>query len=381
VISVGIRGAGVAGLSFAQALIQHIPGVAVSVFDRRPRLPHPTRTFGVFRNSLSPDSKLVSHQWQRVLLRGANFDRTFSCAHSPYSLVRGDTFFSHALSQLEAAGATLHWQCNTVEINGNTIKAHSTTHRFDLVVDAAFDPACCQATLWQSFAGYWVQAEQPTFDPSSAVLMDLDVPSSEDPVRFIYLLPTSPTTALIEHTTFSLEPRLEQHHLEQCSLWIERRGYRKLQITDTEYGRIPMGLRSTTRNLSGELAIGSHAGCLRASTGYAFQATQSQSDTLALQIAQSLKRGGTPPRSSPSPLPAWMRLCDSLFVRALAQAPADGQHIMSTLLRNVPESDFIPFIAGTASPSQAMRVMMRVPAWTMLRALIGRSARGSRCSL
>jgi lycopene beta-cyclase len=368
-ISVGIRGAGLAGLSFAEALLAHVPGVSISIFDVRPRLPHPPRTFCFFRDIHSDNALPLTHEWSRVSFAGPNFRRTIPCPQTPYALVRGEDIFSKLLTGLEEAQVSFMWECGAVEASPRTITADGITKRFDLVVDAAFIPTENTATLWQSFAGLWVRAEQPIFDPDTALLMDLDVGELNASVRFVYLLATSPTTALIEHTVFARQPLSRDEHISECHTWAMRQEYTDLTISDTEYGRIPMGL--VRQSASAALPrIGTAGGAVRASTGYAFQTTLRQVDQLALLIAAALQKGENLPTLTSPPLPLWMRMADRLFIKALANAPRKGQLIMNELLRTAPEGELLSFLAGTASLPEAVRVMKCVPKYTMLKALV-----------
>jgi lycopene beta-cyclase len=370
-ISIGIRGAGVAGLSFAQALLRYLPGVSISLFDIRGRTPHPTRTFCFFNDGTIPLPVRPDHQWESVTLSGPNFKRKLGCKETPYSLIRGDNIFSQALGELEQAGVNLSWGHTAIEIAERTLIVDSTPHRFDLVIDAAFDPNSSSARLWQSFAGVWVSSTDPLFDPRSAVLMDLDVIKSDSSVRFIYLLPTSPTTALIEHTVFARQPRPENEHLEALHEWVSRQGYTNFEVQEREYGRIPMGLTRISSSSDKLHRLGTISGAVRASTGYAFLNIQRQSHQLALELASKLRKGGSLPSAPPPPIPLWMRSADRVFIEALARSPQYGQMIMSELLRTAPEPELIRFLAGSASPFQGLKVISCAPKMAMLKALYG----------
>ena len=63
----------------------------------------------------------------------------------------------------------------------------------------------CGDGLVQHFQGVHVTAAQPCFDPQVATLMDFRVDQSRG-VHFIYMLPFSPTHALVESTLFSPQP-------------------------------------------------------------------------------------------------------------------------------------------------------------------------------
>lgn len=369
--SVGIRGAGVAGLSFAVALKHALPRANVQLFDVRPKLPHPERTFGFFRY---PDSRCPvtpTHSWQHVVLTGPLFRRTISCREAPYSLIEGDRFFTALMEQVERLEVMCHWGCRDVLISSSTIEARGEKHHFDLVVDAAHSTERCSATLWQSFAGIWVETATPAFDPGAATLMDLNVPDCSAPVRFMYVLPTSPTTALLEHTIFDHSPMTREWHLEMCQRWIEQQQLPSLSIRSSEYGVIPMGVRRP-HTTPGVLRIGTAAGAVRASTGYGFQSIINDVEMLAQSISLSFRSPLSalkPPRSSAS---RWMQLGDDLFVRALAREGGRGQVLMEQLLRTAPERELVRFLAGKSSLFEALRVMKCVPKYPMLKTLFSR---------
>lgn len=365
-LTIAIRGAGAAGLSLAQALLHQLPGVAISVFDQRERLPHPQRTFCFFADSTAICPVPPACRWNEVVLSGPDFHRTLDCHETPYSLTRGQDFFSTLLHNLESRGVRFHWGCPEVAIHPGEVRSGGISRRFDYVIDAAFRPAGQSAILWQSFAGIWVKSTKAIFNPEQALLMDLQGCDPATPLRFAYLLPTSPYTALVEHTVFSPQPQPRAWHLEGCREWLARRGFDALEEVDSEYGAIPLGLKTNTPTNS-VLRVGSVGGAVRASTGYAFQTIQHQVAALAGQIANA---GLTAPRIQPSrPFPAWLRLADRLFLEALARAPARGTMMMQQLLRQAPERELLRFLSGHVTLWEALRVMVNVPKVAMIRSL------------
>lgn len=361
-LSIAIRGAGAAGLSLARALLERMPEASVSIFDRRPRFPHPKRTFCFFADPGAICPVPPTYRWNRVILAGTDFKRILDCHDTPYTLTHGDGFFTTLLADLESRGVQFYWACDDVEIDRNQILTGGRAHAFDLVVDAAFNAEGREAVLWQSFTGIWVRSPQPIFNPEAALLMELQDCEPGTPLRFAYLLPTSPYTALIEHTAFSPRPFPRGWHLERCRAWLAARGWGGIEEEDSEYGAIPLGLKSRSAGLS----VGSAGGAIRASTGYAFQTIQHQVANLAQQIADS------PPHlrlTQPTAFPAWMKLGDHLFLQALASAPSRGTAMMEQLLTQAPERELIRFLAGQASLWEALRVMVKVPKVAMIRAL------------
>lgn len=361
--SVGIRGAGLAGMSLAQALLALDPSLTISLFDVRDRLPHPARTFCFFDDGKSVAPSVPRYSWQRVALRGNGFSREISVADAPYTMVRGDDYFATTLQCLEDAGVSFRWGCRSVEVaTKSSLVVDEHKRVFDTVIDAAFRVEDAHSLLWQSFAGEWITAERDIFDPGCAVLMDLGESSAESPVSFVYILPTSARDALVEHTTFSVRPMAREAHLALCDRWIQTNVGCSVSRGPREYGCIPMGLKGGAK--SGKLSVGSTSGAVRPATGYAFQTIQHQAVVIAERIVN--RAGGTV-----EPFPVWLRFGDRLFLRALERSPFRGTALMESLLSRAPSKELVAFLAGKATLREALRVWSSVSKVSMIRALVG----------
>lgn len=358
--TVGIRGAGLSGLSVARELLAIDPQIVITLFDTRPRLPHPVRTFCFFNRGQVRSAEIGSYSWQTVMFRGASFQRCIDVSRHPYTMVRGDDFFATALQELEGAGVECVWGCESVEIFGDSIQAGSVTKTFDVVIDAAFDIRTAQAKMWQSFAGVWVTTEKAVFDPGTAVLMDLQESRSDCPVRFLYILPTSERTALVEHTTFSAAQIRREEHMAQCSAWLQSHDTGELEYGASEYGLIPMGLSLAPKG--GNLSVGSIAGVVRPSTGYAFVRTQEH----ARRVAESIVENAP---SSSRPYPRWLTMADTLFLKALLNVPERGKDLMEHFLSRSRSDALVAFLSGDICLLDALSVWLAVPKRRMIRSL------------
>lgn len=276
-------------------------------------------------------------------------------------MIRGEDFFEHTLRALERQGARFEWECRAVEVRGVSIETDRDSRTFDVVIDAAFEATRASSILWQSFAGVWITTEDDFFDSSTATLMDLRASSAEAPVGFMYILPTSARTALIEHTTFSPSPLAKEYHIERCVEWIRDHTPSGTQLGEREYGVIPMGLKE--RSHMGHCVVGSASGAIRPATGYAFISVQRQ----AQEVARRVLAGSI---STTANYPRWVEVTDNLFLTALRNTPERGAEIMSGLLSNAPADRLISFLAGTASFRDALSVWLSVPKRIMLRSLV-----------
>ena len=363
--SIGIRGAGVAGLSLAREILRSSKNCTVCLFDRRPRLPHPQRTFCFFASTKEALPVEPYKRWKNVRFRGQHFDRCIETASTPYALVRGEDFFDSTLEELEGRGACFSWECGHVDIEGNSIRTNSGVCEFDKAIDASFDVSEARSLLWQSFGGLWIQTAADSFDPSTALLMDI-LPSSEScPISFMYVLPISTTEALVEHTTFSTHQMPSEWHLSLCYEWIQSHVHSQYEIISRESGLIPMGLERpvATENV----VIGSAGGAIRAATGYAFLNIQKQARELARVLVEG--GGGDMPRICEG-LPRWYATADALFLKALATAPLKGSLLMGRLLEKAPAQPLLRFLAGDAKIVEGLRVMSSAPKMMMIKALL-----------
>jgi lycopene beta-cyclase len=299
--------------------------------------------------------------WNTVMFRGASFERRVDVSTSPYTMIRGEDFFAPTLRELESQGVAFRWACSHVDLLDNAVIADGRTCPFDAVIDAAFDAKTAQSMMWQSFAGVWVTSECAVFDPSTAILMDLHESSPEAPVSFLYILPTSERSALLEHTTFSPAPMTKKYHLDRCFEWLTRNCKEEFQLGATEHGAIPMGLRPKSSET--KCSVGSNAGAIRPATGYAFVRAQEQARQVAHQV---LSLGGQPSK----PYPRWLTYADSLFLRALLNAPERGGEIMERLLCHARGDSLVAFLSGDVRLRDALSVWLSVPKRTMIRSLL-----------
>lgn len=359
--TVGIRGAGLSGLSIARELHRINPEITISIFDLRPRLPHPQRTFCFFNTNHAFQAPCPTTTWNSIAFSSTSFQRHIHVPMTPYTMIRGDDFFDSTLRQLESGGVTFHWSCSSVELADNSILVDGNQLTFDCIIDAAFEPSLSTPLLWQSFAGIWVTSTSPIFDPTTAILMDLQESDTHTPVRFLYILPTSYTTALIEHTTFSPTALPRDYHLQYCTSWLKRYATHDFKIQEYEYGAIPMGLRP--HSSSAHHIVGSNAGAVRPATGYAFLAVQQHARILGEHVLL-----GT---TAPLPMyPFWLTCGDRIFLHALAHSPAKGGTVLEKLLSRSPSEALIAFLSGNATLRQAITVWLSVPKIEMLRSLV-----------
>ena len=80
-------------------------------------------------------------------------------------------------------------------------------------------PRASRNAMLQHFLGQEIEVDRPVFDDSTAILMDFRVDQSHG-MHFIYLLPFSPTRALVESTSFSTKILEEEFYIDSINQYL-----------------------------------------------------------------------------------------------------------------------------------------------------------------
>ncbi|MBS0658669.1 MAG: hypothetical protein JSR82_10550 [Verrucomicrobia bacterium] len=220
------------------------------------------------------------------------------------------------------------------------------------------------AAARQTFAGWEIELERPTFGAGVATLMDFQ-PTSGGRVRFLYLLPYSDRTALVEFTEIAPVTRASsvaelEAGLERC---LAARGWRG-RLLEREKGHLP--LWEARRGVG---RIGAAGGAVRASSGYGFLCSWEQAEREARRLC------GKPAR--PIAGHRVLRWLDRVFLRVLEHDPEALPGAFVDLFRRVPAASLARFLNGYPTATDLLRVVAAMPLRPFLRAAARPLARDS----
>ena len=216
------------------------------------------------------------------------------------------------------------------------------------------------------FLGLHVECATDTFDPGAVTLMDFRTDQS-DGVSFIYVLPTSTRSALVERTTFvvagaegasAIGPGHEPHVRDYLEA---RLGVGTYRITGREVGTIPLERRPPAKPVGALIPIGARAGMVKASTGYGFERIQRHSAAMAACLTQ----GRHPARAAPAH--RWYRALDDALLRVIEMSRAARWRSLRSCFPATPPSGSLPSSTRTrrGAPSSGSSQRCR---WRPLRA-------------
>ena len=379
-----ILGAGCAGLSLACALLDAGVDEQMVLVDPRTSFDH-DRTWCFWSTSAGlPFASLATHRWPgwRLVGRDGRVAEQRSPEH-PYLHLPSERFYAAALDRLDrAANVELRLGERVLAVREASDHVSVETPSGCLDGRVAYDamggagplnrhrpPGSVE--LRQRFLGLEVETERPVFDPSTATLMDFRAGDREDDaLRFMYVLPFSPTRALVEDTSLGGRAVVADdrrvaiaEHLEDA--WDAG----AVHVRREERGALPMTTHAFPAIRGARLfAVGAAAGALRASSGYAFVRTQRHVQGVARAVAAG------------APLPAHVghrrhRALDALFLRALSADPAGFDRHLLALARGVDAGVFARFMTDTSTLGDEAAVIAALTRPGFLRAMAFGGAR------
>ena len=243
-----------------------------------------------------------------------------------YKMIRGIDFYEYCFEKINSAHNIQFIQDEIksvkqqekllVEGKEGNYAAHKI---FDSRIPLDFFQEDNFTRIVQHFKGYRIKTEKPLFDDTKFRMMDYRL-KYKDSTSFIYILPFSETKALVEFTFFTPFMVEEKVYDERLKKYIS--DYLKVEnytIEETEQGKIPMtDFPFWDYSSKNWIKIGTAAGWVKASSGYAFKNTENK----IKKLVENLKRE----KENPTPVSAKrFRWYDSVFLKVLEQNNEIGE--------------------------------------------------------
>ena len=360
-------------MSLAYALCEAGARQPIVLIDRR-RSWARDRTWCTWLTGPLRFSDCITHRWDAWRTRADGRSVLAASRRSPYVHIDAGRVYDTALERLSAASAVqLRLGEGVLSVTGGDAPTvHTTAGSLEaaLVFDAlgASSPLLARrpppaSGLAQRFVGWEVETDRPVFDPGVATLMDFR-PHAGIGATFMYVLAFSPTRALLEHT--SIEPFDAAPVDRDAALDAELRrhwGVSDWRVVRRERGLIPMTtFPFPARHAPGVLTLGSAAGAIRPSSGYAFSRIQHQVSqvTAALMAGRPLPTRVGPPRGE---------LLDRVFLHALSRSRHPEDLFLATA--SVDADVFARFMTDSSSPADEAQIVAALPMFEMTRAALG----------
>lgn len=247
------------------------------------------RTWCFWKTNDSLWEESISKKWDSALFANENFRRGLDLQPYQYNMVKGIDFYNQVfdlISKQENITFVNH-KVSEIEESENLIliKTESETFSCSKLFNSIYDKQKAESqteypVLQQHFIGWFIKSEQAVFNQDQATFMDFSVEQKGN-TRFMYVLPTSTTEALLEYTLFSHKHLKTDEYENEILKYIENLGITNYKIVEKEQGSIPMTCyplwKANTKNI---INIGTSGGWTKASTGYTFKNSDKKSSEL-----------------------------------------------------------------------------------------------------
>jgi lycopene beta-cyclase len=364
-----IVGGGLSGLLTAYRMFQHPEMRHSSVLLIESEVKNSNdRTWCYWEEGKGEWDHLLSKTWSRAQVISTHEVCAIPLEQYSYKMLRSENWYAFIHEQLSEWPLLLRRQEKVVHCTEQPFgvevitdqRRYQAKHVFSSVagLDRAPVPNS-DRLLHQHFGGWFVRTSKAVFNPDEVVLMDFSV-QQRDGVCFMYVLPLTSNSALVEYTVFG--PRkweMEEYELH-LSHYLQK-WKTDYVIEEKEMGCIPMTVYPfENNNRSAITYIGSAGGWTRPSTGYTFY----NSCTYATQLVEALAKKGEVPRY----LKRRHRFFDAVMLELIGLFPSKGADFFMRIYRFQPIDRVFRFLDGRSMWwEDALIILKARPRMTLLK--------------
>ena len=316
---------------------------------------------------------IVYKRWESAWFYGQDLSRKLELPPYHYKLIRGIDFYTYCFNLLR--------QQPNFEIRTGDIKAIKSetgqswiqlgdekifaTYIFNSILFEKPILKKKEHLLLQHFKGWVIETEKPAFNPGEATLMDFRV-SQHHKTTFVYVMPFSETSALVEYTLFTEKLLEPLEYDDELRKYINR--FLKVDsytITEEEFGIIPMTNHQFPMGDGNIVNIGTAGGQTKASSGYTFRFIQKH----AASLVESLVRTGTPFIKRPAGTKRF-KFYDSTLLYILKHNKLPGDKIFTELFKKNKPQQVLRFLDNESSLKDELKIISTLPTWPFLKAAL-----------
>ena len=321
---------------------------------------------------------VVSKKWNSALFANENFKRDLDLKPYQYNQIRGLDFYNFVFNELSKHSNITFLNEKVTDINELETHVFVGTEESRFTCDYLFNSIYTKAfaesqtkypVLQQHFIGWFIKTEAEVFNPEQATFMDFSVEQKGN-TRFMYVLPTSKTEALVEYTLFSENLLQKEEYENEIQIYLKNLGADQYQIIEKEQGSIPMTcFPFWKKNTKRVLNIGTAGGWTKASTGYTFRNSDKKSSELveffsnpSSETSRSIKMSSFHKKSR-----FWFY--DLLLLDILHRHNELGSAIFSSMFKKGNPALIFKFLDEETSLLEDVKVILKCPKIPFIKAL------------
>lgn len=358
-----ILGAGAAGLQLAYYMVMDdfFKDKSILILDKSKKNKN-DRTWCFWEIGHGDFDTIVYNTWDTAFVASDRYNQSFHIHPYQYKMIKGIDFYNYMLGILNTYKNVTILQEEILSYNDSgtviTVNTATKSYEADRAFNSIFYPESILKqeqfpVLQQHFIGWFVKTKAPIFKANKITFMDFSVHQKGN-TRFMYVLPTSETEALLEYTLFSEKLLPKAEYEEAIERYLKKLGVKEYDIIEKEKGSIPMTAyefnKADSKNL---IHIGTAGGWTKASTGFTFKNTNNKVKELIQYIKKEEDLSKFNKKTK-----FWYY--DLILLDVLHKRNDLGSFIFPALFRrNKPQSIF-RFLEEKTNFSQDLRIMFSV---------------------
>ncbi|KRD62791.1 lycopene cyclase [Flavobacterium sp. Root935] len=331
------------------------------------------RTWCFWDKNESLWNSVISKKWDLALFANENFKRDLALKPYQYNQIRGIDFYNFVFESISKHSNITFLNEKVTDINelethvyvGTEENRYTTNYLFNSIYTKAFAESQTKyPVLQQHFVGWFVKTEREIFNPEEVTFMDFSVEQKGN-TRFMYVLPTSKTVALVEYTLFSENLLSKEEYENEIQIYLKKLGIDQYKVLEKEQGSIPMTCYPFwKKNTKRVLNIGTAGGWTKASTGYTFKNSDKKSSELV-----SFLQADSSPKMNYFHKKNRFWFYDLLLLDILHRHNELGSSIFSSLFKKGNPVLIFKFLDEETSLLEDLQVILKCPKLPFVKAL------------
>lgn len=338
-----IVGGGLAGLQLALRIHNDLffKGKRIAIID--PSLKKENdKTWCYWEKNSGLWDHLITKSWKKGKFISSTTSKDMDLAPYSYKMLRSKDFYDYAKAELQESHDFIQDEISKIDpvtrtAKGN-LKNYTATHFFDSRPPEGYKNDEKSTLIYQHFKGWYIETDKEEFKPEVFTMMDYRI-KHEGSTSFTYVLPISPTKALVEFTFFTphlTEDRVYEDYLQTYIKQILKIG--SFRITEKEQGIIPMTDYFFQKENSVHITkIGTAGGWVKASSGYSFKNAERKTEIIIENIKSGLPPGENLTNKK-------FRKYDSIFLDVLQQRNDLGEFLFTKFYTRNDITDIFRFL-------------------------------------
>ena len=316
------------------------------------------KTWCFWEDQPGPYEEIVYRRWEKGWFHSTMNSIAMDMGSYSYKMIRSIDFYKHALGRI-ADSPNVRFEKDSVEkieediVTTSLGESYSASRIFDSRIPEEFVADKKSVKLAQHFLGWIVHFEEEVFEDDTFTMMDFR-DKMPDTCSFMYVLPFSKTSGLLEFTFFNAKIIEKEEYEEYIKAYIEKH-YPNVSYTieDVETGVIPM----TTFDFSAFhdkkiTKIGTAGGWVKPSSGYSFKISQS----FIKKVIENIKSGKSPHFGVAR---GKNRFYDSIFLSILKDENEKGESLFDNMYNKLPAHLIFKFLDEETNYSEDLRIMSK----------------------